>query len=34
LCGDDDMMEGVSGEATSLASQLMLGNLCWIRDSN
>src|SRR5215813_10865467 len=34
LCGDGDMMEGVSGEAASIAGQQMLGNLCWIYDSN
>src|SRR5262249_51413246 len=34
LCGDGDMMEGVSSEAASFAGHQKLRNLCWIYDNN
>ncbi|WP_293678496.1 transketolase [uncultured Phenylobacterium sp.] len=34
LCSDGDLMEGVTGEAASIAGHLRLSNLCWIYDDN
>jgi transketolase len=34
ICGDGDFMEGVSGEAASLAGHHKLANLCWVYDNN
>ncbi|RYG73322.1 transketolase, partial [bacterium] len=34
ICSDGDLMEGVAGEAASMAGHQKLANLCWIYDSN